>query len=309
MSRYIVTGANRGLGFEIARHLAAEPGHSVILAVRDVDHGRRAQARIDGDTEVAELDLASTESVQRFVSAYDEPIAGLVNNAGIQFNDATHWTAEGLEQTFAVNHLNALRLTYGLRDRLRGGRVMFIGSGTHHPKHPTATHFGFRGEQFRSIRNCARGLDTSERPDQLGKDRYATTKFLNMITTVAMARRFEADQLFVLCLDPGLMPGTDLARTAPALLRFGWHYVLPIVARMLPDTSTTARSGRQAARLMTADRGDLKHGGIYAHDGRLSKRVSSRVFDTDLGDRVLEESLAIGAASGPIAHAPTRQDS
>jgi len=292
MKRIIVTGANRGLGFDIARHLAAQPDHTVVLAVRDVESGRRAQDRIDGRTEVAELDLASADSVRRFVAGCDGPVAGLVNNAGIQFNDGTRWTADGLEQTFAVNHLNALRLSYGLRDRLRGGRVLFIGSGTHHPKHPTASRFGFRGEQFQSIRNCAEGLNTSERADQLGKDRYATTKFLNMVTTVAMAERFGADELFVMCLDPGLMPGTDLARTAPAPLRFGWHYLLPIIARALPDTSTTDRSGRQAARLMTAELSDLKHGGIYSYDGRPSKRVLPRVFDAALGQRVLEDSLA-----------------
>ena len=295
MSRFIVTGANRGLGFDIARHLAGYRDHVVVLAVRDLDSGREAQARIDGRTEVAELDLASTDSVRRFISSCEGPVAGLVNNAGVQFNDTTRWTAEGPEQTFAVNHLNALRLTYGMRDCLRGGRVLFIGSGTHHPKHPTASRFGFRGEQFQSIQNCAEGLNTSDRPDQLGKDRYATTKFLNMVTTAAMAERFDPDELFVMCLDPGLMPGTDLARTAPALPRFGWHYLLPIVARLLPDTSTTDRSGRQAARLMTADRSELKHGGIYSYDGSLSTRVLQRVFDPTLGRRVLEDSLAFHA--------------
>lgn len=293
MQRIIVTGGNRGLGFGIARHLAAMPDHEVVLAVRDPEAGRQAAARLGGHASYRELDLADAASVDRFIDAIDGPVAGLVNNAGIQIANETRHTDAGVEETFAVNHLNALKLTLGLQERLSGGRVMFIGSGTHHPRHPTATRFGFRGEQYRSISNCAEGLNTSGDIDQLGKDRYATTKFLNLVTTVELARRFDPEELFVLCLDPGLMPGTDLARTAPAFLRFGWHYVLPIVARVLPDSSTPDRSGRAGAWLMTAPTGELNHGGIYSYDRRLSGRVEKRVFDDEIGRRVLDDSLAL----------------
>lgn len=293
MQRFIVTGGNRGLGFALARHIAATPDAEVVLAVRDPDSGRRAAQEIGANASVMELDLADGASVNRFAEAVDGPVAGLVNNAGIQIANETRETADGFEETFAVNHLNALKLTLGLRDRLRGGRVMFIGSGTHNPRHPTATRFGFRGEQFRSIENCARGLNSADDIGQLGKDRYATTKFLNMATTVELARRYDPRELLVLCLDPGLMPGTDLARTAPAFLRFGWHYVLPIAARVLPDASTPDRSGRAGAWLMTAPAEEVRHGGIYSYDRRLSKRVIERVHDPDVGRTVVDDSLRL----------------
>ena len=147
MNTFIVTGGNRGLGFEIARHLAEDPGARVVLAVRSMDRGQDAARRIGSNVEAMELDLASRDSVDSFIETWDGPIAGLVNNAGVQFADATHFTDDGIEETFAVNHLNALRLTLGLENALQGGRVMFIGSGTHNPRHPTAAPFGFRGEQ------------------------------------------------------------------------------------------------------------------------------------------------------------------
>lgn len=293
MQRFIVTGGNRGLGFALARHIAATPDAEVVLAVRDPDSGRRAAHEIGANAGVMELDLADAASVDRFVDAVDGPVAGLVNNAGIQIANETRETADGFEETFAVNHLNALKLTLALRDRLRGGRVMFIGSGTHNPRHPTATRFGFRGEQFRSIDNCAEGLNSADDIGQLGKDRYATTKFLNMATTVELARRFDPGELLVLCLDPGLMPGTDLARTAPGFLRFGWHYVLPIAAKALPDASTPDRSGRAGAWLMTAPAGKIRHGGIYSYDCRLSKRVIERIHDPDVGRAVVDDSLRL----------------
>ncbi len=293
MNSFIVTGGNRGLGFEIARHLAADTEARVVLAVRSVQNGKDAARRIGSNVEALELDLASRDSVDAFVESWQGPVSGLVNNAGIQFADASRYTDDGIEETFAVNHLNALRLTLGLENALQGGRVMFIGSGTHNPRHPTATPFGFQGEQFQSIANCATGLNSSEKIAQLGRDRYATTKFLNMVSTVELARRYDADRILFICLDPGLMPGTDLARTAPAILRFGWYYVLPILARVFPDSSTTERSGKAGAALLTSGRADLRPGGIYSYDCELSKRVIERVFDPEIGRRVLDDSLAL----------------
>ncbi|MGK7296932.1 MAG: SDR family NAD(P)-dependent oxidoreductase [Candidatus Wenzhouxiangella sp. M2_3B_020] len=293
MDRYVITGGNRGLGFELARHIADVPDTEVVLAVRDPERGRKAAEEIGDNASVMELDLTSRESVDRFVAAWEGPLSGLVNNAGTQIADDTRFTEAGIEETFAVNHLHALKLTLSLVDELRGGRVMFIGSGTHNPRHPTATKFGFRGEQYESIDQCAKGLDSAESVDQLGKDRYATTKFLNMATTVELARRFEPEDLLVLCLDPGLMPGTDLARSAPAVLRFGWHYVLPIVARVLPDSSTPKRSGEAGAWLMTSPRDDLHHGGIYSYDRRLNRYVEDRVRDPEIGKQLVDDSMEL----------------
>ena len=291
MNTFIVTGGNRGLGFEIARYLAADTEARVVLAVRSVQRGQDAARRIGRNVEALELDLASRDSVDAFVESWQGPVTGLVNNAGVQFADASRYTDDGIEQTFAVNHLNALRLTLGLENALQGGRVMFIGSGTHNARHPTAAPFGFRGEQFKSIANCAEGLGSSEKIGQLGKDRYATTKFLNMASTVELAKRYDPGEILFICLDPGLMPGTDLARTVPAFLKFGWYYVLPILAKMLPDSSTPERSGKAAAKLLTTDRALLKPGGIYTYECELSKRVTARVFDTEVGRRVVDDTL------------------
>lgn len=301
MKTFIVTGGNRGLGLAIARHLADDPGARVVLAVRSLESGQKAAESLGSNVTARELDLASRASVDSFIENWKGPIAGLVNNAGVQFADATHRTDDGIEETFAVNHLNALRLTLGLEDALQGGRVMFIGSGTHNPKHPTAAPFGFRGEQFESIANCAEGLGSSDRMGQLGKDRYATTKFLNMVTTVELARRYDPERICFICLDPGLMPATDLARTVPAFLKFGWYYVLPIIARVLPDTSTPDRSGNAAAKLLNADLSELTPGGIYTYECVLSKRVRERVFDPGIGRRVVDDSLEMIRRPPPAA--------
>ena len=89
------------------------------------------------------------------------------------------------------------------------------------------------------------------------------------------------------------LSGTDLARTVPGFLKFGWYYVLPIIARVLPDSSTPERSGEAGAKLLTEDRASLHPGGIYTYECKLSERVIDRVFDPEIGRRVLDHSMAM----------------
>src|SRR4051812_14246417 len=82
----IVTGANTGLGFETARMLAAR-GAAVVLAVRDVEKGKQAAARITGDVSVQALDLTSLDSIRSAAAdlrAAHPRIDLLINNAGVR---------------------------------------------------------------------------------------------------------------------------------------------------------------------------------------------------------------------------------
>ncbi len=274
MKTYIVTGGTGGLGFSIAENLARSPDSEVVLAVRNLQRGEHAASRIGANVWARQIDMSSPQSIEGFVTDWQKPVAGLVNNAGVQIVDSTHRTeGEGFEETFAVNHLYALKLTIGLLSRLRGGRVVFIGSGTHNPGNRTATISGFRGALFESIKQCAEGLNSSPKIVQLGMDRYATSKFLNMVCAVELARRINPNLTTFYCLDPGLMPGTGLARTAPPYLQFAWKYILPIISRILPDASTPKKSGQVGAWLMTADKSELMNGGIYSYDRKPSSRV------------------------------------
>jgi NAD(P)-dependent dehydrogenase (short-subunit alcohol dehydrogenase family) len=106
----VVTGANSGIGFVVARTLA-EHGAHVILAVRNVDAGQDAAARIDGATAVEALDLASLGSVHEFADRVDGPIDLLVNNAGVMSPPAHRTTPDGFELQFGTNHLGHFALT------------------------------------------------------------------------------------------------------------------------------------------------------------------------------------------------------
>lgn len=292
MTTFIVTGATQGLGLATARALAADSRRQVVLAVRDLERGRAAAASIGTNVRALPLDLASLADIARFVVDWQGDLAGLVNNAGVQITDGTRLTCDGYEETCAVNHLGAVALTLGLLPRLVGGRVLFIGSGTHHPGNRMASLFGFRGARLTSVQAAALGAhDDAASIRQIGLDRYATSKFFNTVTAVELARRHPAEVTAFFALDPGLMPGTGLARTAPLAARLAWSSVLRWVAPLLPDTSTPARSGATAAWIMTAEGVDASSGAVFGHDGAPARRVWDRVLDPATGRAVVDESL------------------
>jgi NAD(P)-dependent dehydrogenase (short-subunit alcohol dehydrogenase family) len=131
----LVTGATDGIGEEIARQLAAR-GAGVIVHGRDAERAEAARERT-GAAEVALADLASFAQVRAMiddVGGRHGRLDGLVNNAGIGYGTApprNSRTEDGHEPTWQVNFLSAFLLTEGLREHLRGGRVVHVSSGVH----------------------------------------------------------------------------------------------------------------------------------------------------------------------------------
>lgn len=136
----VVTGANNGIGLVTARELAGRGAH-VTLAVRDVTKGLTAQASIrarypGAEIAIAELDLASLDSVRRFAERWLEngrPIDVLVNNAGIMATPRRR-TADGFELQFGTNHLGHFALTGRLLPALLSApesRVVTVSSQAH----------------------------------------------------------------------------------------------------------------------------------------------------------------------------------
>jgi NAD(P)-dependent dehydrogenase (short-subunit alcohol dehydrogenase family) len=285
MKSILITGASRGLGLALAQALDTAPDVELILAVRDFAKGKRAAASLRRSTRVIELDMGSRASIQKFIGAWREPLHALVNNAGLQFTGPAVFNDEGVEMTLAVNHLGPLELTLGLLPWLEGARVMGIGSGTHNPKQ--ARMFGFRGGHFTSIAALARGEAQRSSDRGRGMDLYATSKLLSMTTTVELARRYA--QTSFLTLDPGLMPGTGLVRTAPLPVRVAWHSLLRWLVPLLPDASTPQRSAAAGRRLLLEY--EPAQGEIYDFDVKPSRRVWDLVRDAQFGRRLVDESL------------------
>ncbi|HEX8490106.1 MAG TPA: SDR family NAD(P)-dependent oxidoreductase, partial [Chthoniobacterales bacterium] len=108
----LVTGANKGIGFEVVRQLARR-GFRVFLAARDAQAGRAAVKKLSSEGEVVflEMDVSEAESIRRAAeefSAEHKHLDVLVNNAGILLDDeggALDITPEIFEQTLRTNTL------------------------------------------------------------------------------------------------------------------------------------------------------------------------------------------------------------
>ncbi|GAB3668102.1 protochlorophyllide reductase [Actinocorallia lasiicapitis] len=244
----LITGGTGGLGHRTARILAAA-GLRVVITGRDPEAVRRKAAAIgEGVTGLA-LDLGSLADVRRFAEGLPA-LQAVVCNAGVQTVSGEAVSADGFEQTFAVNHLAHFLLVRELLPRLAApARIVLVASDTHDP----AKRTGMPAPVYTSALALATpGGDADASASLAGRRRYTTSKLCNVLTAYELARRIGDTGITVNAFDPGLMPGTGLARDYPAFQAFAWRYLLP-AATLLPglNVHTPGRSARALARLVT----------------------------------------------------------
>lgn len=132
MSTLMITGANRGIGFELSRRYAAA-GHEVIACCRE---SANADALKDlDDVRVCRVSVSDADSVAALAREIgDQPIDILINNAGTpgpKQQTATAMDYEGWADTFAVNTMAPLRMVQTFRKNLAaasGGKLINITS-------------------------------------------------------------------------------------------------------------------------------------------------------------------------------------
>ncbi len=254
----IITGASSGLGYECAVALLRADWH-VVMAVRDIERGQAAANSLELKARCAVMhaDLASLASVRAFVAAHREarlpPTRAVICNAGVQVVSGTRLTADGYELTFGVNHLGHFALVQGLLEQLVSpARIIVVSSGTHDP----AKRTGMPAPRYISAERLARVDGEPEEPiAKLGRRRYTTSKLCNVLFAYELDRRLrhEGQDVTVNVFDPGLMPGSGLARDYTGPQRFAWRFVLPLL-RFLPDVHSARTSGEHLAALVNEGR-------------------------------------------------------
>ncbi|MEW2403392.1 SDR family NAD(P)-dependent oxidoreductase [Streptomyces sp. NPDC046862] len=155
MTRTLITGANKGLGFETARRLIAA-GHTVYVGARDAERGRRAADELGARfVQIDVTDDASVQAAAKTVEA-DGGLDVLVNNAGIEVRGednsvpgAADVTADQVRAVFDTNVLGVVRVTHAFLPLLRRSAapvVVNLSSGlgsigyVSNPEHP-AHHY------------------------------------------------------------------------------------------------------------------------------------------------------------------------
>ncbi len=118
MTTTLITGANKGLGFETARQLVAA-GHTVYIGSRDAERGNRAAAQLGARSVLLDTtDDASVQAAVQVVEAHGG-LDVLVNNAGVEERGANNAvigpadvTADVMRQTFETNVFGTVRVTH-----------------------------------------------------------------------------------------------------------------------------------------------------------------------------------------------------
>jgi len=215
----LVTGANSGIGLEIARGLAAQGGR-VLMVARDAARGEAARMEVAGSTgndsvELLLCDLASQTQVRSLADRVLEccpKLHILVNNAGLTLGERI-LTEDGFETTFAVNHLAPFLLTELLRERLIASspaRVVTVASDAH-----SGGKIDFD--------------DLSGERRFSGWAAYSQSKLANILFTSELAKRLEGTGVTATCLHPGVVR-TGFARKGPTFFRIffkaAWLFLL-----------------------------------------------------------------------------------
>lgn len=315
----LITGGNSGIGFECALCMAKK-GWQVIIASRNKQASAKAVEQIieqsnNKNVSAMELDLGSSKSVRQFVSeieAKDIPINALVCNGAIQMNKTLVLSPEGFEMSFAVNHLGHFLLTNLLINRLiaNSARIVVVASGVHDPKLTTGMPKPF----FADIEALAK-TGGSDKDNYNGQLAYVNSKLCNLLFAYELVRRIKKAKLTnknklvtVNSFDPGLVPGSGLARDYPFILRFIWENILPTLATLLSPVMAGVnpawKSGAALANLVLDPELKGVSGKYFPSHTRWQEAPSSDAsYDLKLANDLWEQSIkmmSITAKESPL---------
>lgn len=218
----LVTGADKGIGFHVAR-LLAEEGWTVHVGSRDTGRGERAALEIGGAARLLVLDVTDSGSVERAVARI-EHLDVLVNNAGVQpvTVPPAETGVEDLRRTYETNVFGVVAVTNAFLPALRRSahpRVVNVSSGTAsltwstHPN-PQFAHGSPRSAAYRSSKAALNALTVF----------YAQELAEDGIKVNALAPGRRATDLV-----PGITGGGDPAEAARGAVRLA----------LLPDDGPT----------------------------------------------------------------------
>lgn len=309
----LITGGTSGLGLQAARSIASSRSDwTVAITGRDEERSAEIARQLSEDAGGAPvvglgLDLASLASVRRFaegLAARDlPPPAALVCNAGTQIVSGLKRTEDGFEETFAVNHLGHYLLINLLLDQLaEPARIVLVASDTHDPDRRT----GMPSPRYTDARRLADPGEAAGHTAIDGRRRYTTSKLCNVMTAYALARHLSepaADgrprRITANAFDPGLMPGSGLARDFSPVQRFAWRYVMPALT-LLPLNAHTPRASAKALAGLVLDPALEGVSGKY-FEGRRIARSSKDSYDATKADALWRDSADLVGLSGDRA--------
>jgi NAD(P)-dependent dehydrogenase (short-subunit alcohol dehydrogenase family) len=262
----LITGATSGIGKATAMGLA-NMGASVVMVGRDRGRGQAALAEIkegsaNASVDLMLADLSSQQEIHRLADDFKEAypqLDVLINNAGVIRSKRVK-TADGIEMTFAVNHLASFLLTNLLLDLLKASapsRIVNVASGEQ--RNGIIDFNDLQGEK---------GYKTAKA--------YSQSKLATVLFTYELARRLEGTGVAVNCLHPGVV-GTNLGSGVSGVFGFTVRALTPLMKSSEKGAETSiylasspeveGLSGKYFVKKAEARSSDV------SHDQRLARRL------------------------------------
>jgi NAD(P)-dependent dehydrogenase (short-subunit alcohol dehydrogenase family) len=203
----VITGATSGIGQVAAEQLAAR-GARIVQIARDRARGQEALGRLEKINPVAKhsvhyADLLRVSEIKRVgaeIAAAEPRIDVLLDNAGAMFGQR-ELTEDGLERTFALNHVSYFVITQQLRERLIASapsRVVSTSSDAHHAGSLDFNDLQSEKAYQSSVAEKLRYGGGAFRV-------YGTSKLLNILFTRELARRLAGTGVTANCFHPGFV--------------------------------------------------------------------------------------------------------
>jgi NAD(P)-dependent dehydrogenase (short-subunit alcohol dehydrogenase family) len=271
----LVTGATSGIGLEASVTLARE-GHLVVMVGRDEQKTLKCVAEVkqrSGATTVEHLlcDFASQASIRALAAAYRakyDRLDVLVNNAGLVSNERTV-TKDGIETTFAVNHLGYFLLTNLLLDlvvKSAPSRIVVVSSTGHYGGTMDLDDLGYEKGGY-SIMGA-----------------YRRSKLGNVMMTRSLAKQLEGKGVTVNALHPGGV-ATNIWTGAP-----GWAQPLLTIVKAL-FLITPEQGGKTLTFLATSPEVEGKTG-LYFEKNK-AKECAAIAKDEGLAQKLWVKSAEL----------------
>jgi NAD(P)-dependent dehydrogenase (short-subunit alcohol dehydrogenase family) len=272
---FLVTGANSGIGTETVRGLASR-GAKVFLAGRSEAKTQPVMQEISSQTgnqqlEFLSLDLGELDSVRACAQAFldrDEPLHGLINNAGLAGQQGI--TQSGFELAFGTNHVGPFLLTDLLLERVKQSapsRIVNVAS---------EGHYRADGIDYDAVRKPTK--------TRTAFPEYCVSKLANVLHAQELARRLEGSGVTTYSLHPGAV-ASNIWRGVPWPIR-------PLMKLMMKSTEDGAKTPLYCA---TSPEVAGESGQYYDN---CQRKEPSQVATPELASELWERSQAWTAGNG-----------
>jgi NAD(P)-dependent dehydrogenase (short-subunit alcohol dehydrogenase family) len=256
----IITGATSGIG-EVAAIRLAEQGARIVFTARDEKRARDTMAKLARANPAAShavhmADLSTLAEMKRIGAelAREPQIDVLVNNAGALFNKRQE-TADGLEMTFALNHMAYFVITNLLLPRLKSGaRIVTVASNAH------------RGAKLDFD-------DLQSRKGYSGFAVYSRSKLCNILFNRELARRIAGSGVTANALHPGFV-ATRFGDNSGGLLRTVFKVAKPLGA-------ISPEEGARTIIYLAASPDVAKTSGEYFYESKVTTPTAEAQSDAD----------------------------